>query len=149
MKSFAFLSTKDADEEAAKYIFFLEVIYVILTSIMKASVAITLLQWAKKKTHMVLLHTAIFLDVTICFVVVLFFLLECSPVSYAWRFIDPKVKGKCLPVTAQILVGYALCATTISIDMLFLFVPFFMLRGRAVNSRLKTYIYGIFGLGVL
>jgi rhodopsin domain-containing protein len=33
--------------------------------------------------------------------------------------------------------------------MLFLFIPFFMLKGRGVNNRLKLYIYGIFGLGVL
>jgi hypothetical protein len=35
------------------------------------------------------------------------------------------------------------------IDMLFLFIPFFMLKGRGVDNRLKLYIYGIFGLGVL
>jgi hypothetical protein len=33
--------------------------------------------------------------------------------------------------------------------MLFLFIPFFMLKGRGVDNRLKLYIYGIFGLGVL
>jgi hypothetical protein len=116
---------------------------------MKASLAITLQQWAKKKIHRALLWTAVVIDAIICLIVVLYFLFQCQPISYAWRLIDPSVKGKCLPVNGQIYVGYALCAVTITLDMLFLFVPFFMLHGRGVNSRLKLYIYGIFSLGVL
>jgi hypothetical protein len=143
------MRTGDTDEVALKWIFFLEIIYVLLTSVMKASLAVTLLQWARKKIHIWLLCTAIVIDVVICLVVVLYFLLQCQPVSYAWRFIDPTVKGHCLPESGQILVGFALSGTTVSLDMLFLFVPFFMLAGRGVNSRLKLFIYGIFGLGVL
>ncbi|KAE9368272.1 hypothetical protein N431DRAFT_381593 [Stipitochalara longipes BDJ] len=134
---------------ALKFIFFLEIIYVILTTVMKASLAASLLQWAKKKSHIYLLYLAIFLDITICTVVVLYFLLECKPISFKWEFINPLKKGTCLPANGEILVGFALCSVTISIDMLFLFIPFFMLKGRGVNNRLKLYIYGIFGLGVL
>lgn len=136
-------------DEDAKYIFFLEIIYVILTSFMKASIAITLLQWAKKKFHIYVLWAAIVIDVIICLVVVFYFLLQCRPISYAWLFINPSVKGTCLPASGQILVGFALSGTTVSLDMIFLFIPFFMLSGRGVNSRLKLYIYGLFGLGVL
>jgi hypothetical protein len=89
---------------------------------MKASLAITLLQWAKSKVHIFLLQAAV--------------------------VIDPTAKGTCLPAAQQIVVGEALSGTTISLDMLFLFVPFFMLRGRGVSSRVKMYIYSIFGLGV-
>ncbi|PMD37956.1 hypothetical protein L207DRAFT_491555 [Hyaloscypha variabilis F] len=132
-----------------KFIFFLEIIYVILTSVMKASLAASLLQWAKKKSHIYLLYLAIFLDIAICTFVVLYFLLECKPISFKWDFINPANKGTCLPENGEILVGFALCSVTISIDMLFLFIPFFMLKGRGVDNRLKLYIYGIFGLGVL
>jgi hypothetical protein len=132
-----------------KYIFFLEVVYVLLTSVMKASLAISLLQWSRKKVHTYLLYAAIVIDVAICLVVVFYFMLQCQPISYAWLFIDPMVKGKCWPISGQILIGFALSATTVSLDMLFLFVPFFMLSGRGVSTRVKGYIYAIFGLGVL
>ena len=132
-----------------QYIFFLEVIYVILTSVMKASLAITLLQWARKRLHIWLLSAAIVIDVIICLVVVLYFLLQCQPISFAWRLTDPNAKGHCLPETGQIFVGFALSGTTVSLDMLFLFTPFFMLAGRGLNKRLKMYIYGVFALGVL
>lgn len=115
---------------------------------MKASLALTLLQWARKKVHIFLLYTAIAIDVVICLVVVFYFLLQCQPISYAWEFINPTKKGHCLPTSGQILVGFALSGTTVSLDMLFLFVPFFMLAGRGVNKRLKMYIFGVFGLGV-
>jgi hypothetical protein len=153
-----------------QFIFFLEIIYVVLTTVMKASLAASLLQWAKKKSHKYLLWLAIFLDVAICTFVVLYFLLECRPISFKWEFINPLKKGKCWPANGEILVGFALCSVTISvsdipdiqrhlagnantlppkIDMLFLFIPFFMMKGRGINNRLKLYIYGVFCLGVL
>jgi hypothetical protein len=115
---------------------------------MKASLAITLLQWAKSKVHIYLLHAAIVIDAIICLVVVEYFLVQCSPISYTWEITNPLAKGTCLPTSQQIVVGFALSGTTVSLDMLFLFVPFFMLHGRGVNSRLKMFIYGIFGVGV-
>ncbi|KUJ09215.1 uncharacterized protein LY89DRAFT_280048 [Mollisia scopiformis] len=133
---------------ALKFIFFLEIIYVVLTSIMKASLAITLLQWAKVKTHIYLLRAAILIDALICIIVVEYFLVQCAPISYTWRLVDPTAKGVCLPAAQQIAVGFALSGTTVSIDMLFLIAPWIMLKGRGVNSRLKLYIYGLFGLGV-
>ncbi|KAL3419515.1 P-type ATPase [Phlyctema vagabunda] len=135
--------------DALKYIWFLELIYVILTSIMKASIAITLLQWAKSKVHKYLLWTAIALDTLICLIFIFYLVLQCTPVSYAWKSVDPTAKGKCVPFVGQLYMGYALCIVTISLDMLFLIVPFLMLKGRGVNSRIKLGIYAIFTLGVL
>jgi hypothetical protein len=116
---------------------------------MKASLAITLLQWAKVKWHIYMLQAAILIDAIICIVVVEYFLVQCAPISYTWELIDPTKKGVCLPATQEIAVGFALSGTTVSLDMIFLFAPFYMLRGRGVNKTLKMYIYGIFGLGVL
>lgn len=116
---------------------------------MKASIATTFLQWAKSKFHIYLLWAAIAVDFTICSVVTFYIIFQCTPVSYIWTFVNPAIKGHCKPITGQIYMGYALCITTISLDMLFLFLPFFMLRGRGVNARIKKFIYGIFGLGVL
>lgn len=116
---------------------------------MKASLAITLLQWAKVKWHIYMLQAAILIDALICIIVVEYFLVQCAPISYTWELIDPTKKGVCLPATQQIAVGFALSGTTVSLDMIFLFAPFYMLRGRGVNKTLKMYIYGIFGLGVL
>lgn len=80
---------------------------------MKASLAASLLQWAKKKSHIYLLYLAIFLDVAICIFVVLYFLLECKPISHKWEFMSP---GSCLPSNGEILVGFALCSVTISVS---------------------------------
>ncbi|TVY58672.1 hypothetical protein LSUE1_G009458, partial [Lachnellula suecica] len=132
-----------------KYIWFLEFIYVILTSIMKASIATTLLQWSRSRLHTAILWAAIAADFTIALVFCLYLILQCRPVSYAWTFINPLVKGKCAPFVGQLYMGYALCIVTITLDMIFLFLPFVMLKGRGVNKTLKLYTYGIFGLGVL
>lgn len=116
---------------------------------MKASIAMTLLQWAQKKFHIWLLWTSIVVDVIISSVVTVYVITQCTPVSYAWEFLDQTKKGKCKPFTGQLYVGYALCITTVTLDMLFLFLPFAMLKGRGVNQRLKLYIYGLFSMGVL
>jgi hypothetical protein len=137
------------DQRASQYIFLLEVIYVCLTSIMKASLAVTLLQWAQSKIHIFLLRAAIVIDALICVIVVEYLLVQCAPISYTWELVNPAKKGVCLPIKQHIALGMALSATTITLDMLFLFVPFFMLRGRGVHSRVKMCIYGIFGLGVV
>lgn len=84
---------------------------------MKASLAASLLQWAKKKSHIYLLYLAIFLDVAICLFVVLYFLLECKPISHKWDFMNPANKGTCLPSNGEILVGFALCSVTISVSV--------------------------------
>lgn len=83
---------------------------------MKASLALTLLQWARKKSHIWLLWAAIIIDAITMVWVMLFFLLECQPISYAWQLIDPTKKGKCLSPTIQIYVGIALSGTTISVS---------------------------------
>lgn len=115
---------------------------------MKASLAISLLQWARKKLHIYMLYAAIVIDAVICIVVVVYFMTECTPITYKWEFINPAIKGTCKPVTGEITVGFALSGTTVSLDMMFLTIPFFMMKGRGLNKTLKLYIYGILGLGV-
>ena len=132
-----------------KYIWFLEMIYVILTSFMKVSIAITFLEWTRARSLVWLLRLSIVLDFAISVAFAAYLLLQCQPVSYAWRLLDPTVKGKCLPFSGQLYMGYALSFVTISLDMLFLIAPFFMLKNRGVNKTRKIYIYVIIGLGVL
>lgn len=120
----------------------------VLTSIMKASLAITLLQWANGKISVFLLRAAVIIDALICIIVVEYFLVQCAPISYTWRLTDPTAKGVCLPATQQIAIGFALSGTTVSLDMLFLIVPFFLMKRRGLNKWLKMYIYGIIGLGI-
>jgi hypothetical protein len=131
-----------------QYIWFLELIYVILTSIMKASIASTLLQWSRSRLHATILWSAIFIDAGICLVFCFYLVLQCKPISYAWTFVDPTTKGKCLPFVGQLYMGYALCIVTITLDMIFLFLPFFMMKGRGVNRVIKGVIFGLFGMGV-
>jgi hypothetical protein len=116
---------------------------------MKASLALTLLQWARQKPHIqLLLRAALAIDCIICLIVVEYLLVQCAPISYAWHLTDSAATGTCLPASQQIIVGQALAGTTILLDMVFLIVPFFLMRGRGVSRRARMYVYGIFGLGV-
>ncbi|CAG8974285.1 hypothetical protein HYALB_00010353 [Hymenoscyphus albidus] len=135
--------------ESLKYLFFLELIYVILTSAMKVSIALTFLEWTKNKFLRALLWVSIFLDFAISFAFILYLLLQCKPISYAWELTDPTKKGTCWPLDGQLYMGYALSFVTILLDSLFLIAPWFMLRNSRLNKTIKLYIYGIWGLAVL
>lgn len=136
-------------QDSLKYLFFLELIYVVLTSSMKVSIALTFLEWTRSKILKTLLWMSIFLDFAISVAFVLYLLLQCKPISYAWELTNPLKKGTCWPLTGQLYMGYALSFVTIGLDMLFLVSPFFMLKGSGLNRRLKVYIYGVIGLAVL
>ncbi|CAG8954993.1 hypothetical protein HYFRA_00008682 [Hymenoscyphus fraxineus] len=135
--------------ESLKYLFFLEIIYVILTSAMKVSIALTFLEWTKNKFLRTLLWISIFLDFAISAAFIGYLLLQCKPISYAWELTDPTKKGTCLPLDGQLYMGYALSFVTILLDSLFLIAPWFMLRNSGLNQTIKLYIYGIWGLAVL
>ncbi|GJC80055.1 hypothetical protein ColLi_02893 [Colletotrichum liriopes] len=132
-----------------KVIFFLEIIYVVLTSAMKGSIALTFIRLSRSRVLTLLFWVSIALDVLISAAFIIYLLVQCKPVSYAWRLLDPTAKGKCLPLTGQLYMGYALSIVTATLDGLLMISPWLMMRGRGLNSRLKLYIYGIFGLGIL
>ncbi|KAG4443926.1 hypothetical protein IFR05_000566 [Cadophora sp. M221] len=131
-----------------KYIWFLEIIYVILTSVMKGSIAITMMQWTKNRVLIWMFWGSIAMDVLISSIFTFYVIFQCTPISYAWQMLDPNVKGKCLPFTGQLYMGLALCFVTFTLDILLMGSPFYMLKGRGVNKTLKKYIYGIFSLGI-
>ncbi|KAH8599177.1 hypothetical protein B0O99DRAFT_504861 [Bisporella sp. PMI_857] len=132
-----------------KWVFFLEFFYVFLTTVMKASIAITFLQWAKTRTQKWLLWGAIVVNFSIGSVVGVYTILQCSPIEFSWRRLDPSAKGTCRDQNEIIKVGYALCIVTVTLDMLFLVMPFIMLKHYKPNPRMKMYIYGIVAIGVL
>ncbi|WYZ38500.1 hypothetical protein EsH8_III_000414 [Colletotrichum jinshuiense] len=132
-----------------KVIFFLEIIYVVLTSAMKGSIALTFIRLSRSRVLTILFWVSIALDVLISAAFIIYLLVQCKPISFAWRLLDPTIKGKCLPLTGQLYMGYALSIVTATLDGLLMISPWIMMRGRGLNSRLKMYIYGIFGLGIL
>ncbi|KAL0936152.1 P-type ATPase [Colletotrichum truncatum] len=132
-----------------KVLFFLEIIYVVLTSAMKGSIALTFIHISRSRALTSLFWVSIGLDVMISLAFIIYLLVQCKPIDYAWRLLDATAKGKCLPLTGQLYMGYALSVVTAILDILLLVSPWLMMRGRGLNSRLKLYIYGIFGLGIL
>ncbi|PVH86548.1 hypothetical protein DL98DRAFT_567408 [Cadophora sp. DSE1049] len=132
-----------------KYIWFLEIIYVCLTSVMKGSIAITMMQWTKNRVLIWMFWGSIAMDVLISAVFSFYVIFQCTPISYAWQMLDPNVKGKCLPFTGQLYMGLALCFVTFTLDILLMTSPFIMMKGKNINKTLKKYIYGIFSLGIL
>ncbi|CZS99088.1 hypothetical protein WAI453_008381 [Rhynchosporium graminicola] len=134
--------------EVLKMIWFLEIIYVILTSVMKGSIAVTMMQWTKNRILIWMFWGSIAMDVIISSIFTFYVIFQCTPISYAWQMLDPKVKGKCLPFKGQLYMGLALCFVTLSLDILLMVSPFIMMKGRGINKHLKNYIYGIFSLGI-
>ncbi|KAK1977365.1 hypothetical protein LZ30DRAFT_784926 [Colletotrichum cereale] len=134
---------------ALKVIFFLEIIYVVLTSAMKGSIALTFIHLSHSRVLTRLFWVSIAMDVLISAAFIIYLLVQCKPIDYAWRMFEPTAKGKCLPLQGQLYMGYALCIVTAVLDGLLMISPWIMMRGRGLNSRLKLYIYGIFGLGIL
>ncbi|KAK2030341.1 hypothetical protein LX32DRAFT_586817 [Colletotrichum zoysiae] len=132
-----------------KAIFFLEIIYVVLTSAMKGSIALTFIRLSRSRVLNIMFWASIVMDVLISAAFIIYLLVQCKPIDYAWRMLEPSAKGKCLPLEGQVYMGYALCIVTAILDVLLLVSPWIMMRGRSLNSRLKKYIYGIFGLGIL
>ncbi|KAK2052252.1 hypothetical protein LY76DRAFT_598754 [Colletotrichum caudatum] len=132
-----------------KVIFFLEIIYVVLTSAMKGSIALTFIRLSRSRVLNIMFWVSIAMDVLISAAFIIYLLVQCKPIDYAWRMLEPTAKGKCLPLEGQLYMGYALCIVTAMLDVLLLVSPWIMMRGRGLNSRIKMYIYGIFGLGIL
>lgn len=114
---------------------------------MKGSIAITMMQWTRKKHPWLtkLLIASIFMDVIISTIFTLYVIFQCQPISHAWELAKP---GKCLDFKGQLYMGYALSAVTLLLDILMLTSPIIILYGRGVNRRLKCYIFGLFGLGI-
>lgn len=135
--------------DSLKWVFFLEFFYVFLTTVMKASIATTFLQWATTRTQKWVLWGSIVVDFAIGAVVSVYTILQCTPIDYSWRRLDPTAKGICRDPNEIIKVGYALCIVTVTLDMLFLTMPFIMLKHYKPNPRVKMYIYGIVGIGIL
>ncbi|KAK2005771.1 hypothetical protein LZ32DRAFT_596634 [Colletotrichum eremochloae] len=136
-------------QNSLKAIFFLEIIYVVLTSAMKGSIALTFIHLSRSRILTILFWVSIAMDFLISAAFIIYLLVQCQPIDYAWRMLDPTARGKCLPLTGQLYMGYALCIVTAILDVMLLVSPWIMMRGRGLNSRLKLYIYGIFGLGIL
>ncbi|GKT52587.1 uncharacterized protein ColSpa_12768 [Colletotrichum spaethianum] len=132
-----------------KVIFFLEIIYVVLTSAMKASIALTFIRLSRSKFLNILFWASIGLDVLISAAFIIYLLVQCKPIDYAWRMLEANAKGECLPLTGQLYMGYALSIVTATLDALLMISPWFMMRGRGLHPRLKLCIYGLFGLGIL
>jgi hypothetical protein len=135
--------------DSLKWVFFLEFFYVFLTTVMKASIATTFLQWATTRVQKWVLWGSILVDFSIGSVVMVFTDLQCTPIDFSWRRLDPTAKGTCRDPNEIIKFGYALCIVTVTLDMLFLVMPFVMLRHYKPHSRVKMYIYGIIFIGVL
>jgi hypothetical protein len=135
--------------DSLKWIFFGEFFYVFLTTVMKASIAVTFLQWATTKAQRWVLWGSIAVDLAIGGVVGIFTCLQCGPINYSWERFDPTAKGSCRDPKEIITVGYALCIVTVTLDVLYLVMPFIMLRSYKPSPRVKMCIYGMVFIGVL
>ena len=134
--------------DSLKWIFFLEFFYLFLTTVMKASIAVTFLQWATTRAQKWVLCGAILANFTIGSVVGVFTVLQCTPISFSWLRFDASITGTCRDPNEIIKAGYALCMITVTLDMLFLIMPFIMMKHYQPNPRVKMYIYGLVSLGV-
>ncbi|TQN67046.1 hypothetical protein CSHISOI_08396 [Colletotrichum shisoi] len=141
-------TTIDGISLVLKVLFFLEIIYVVLTSAMKGSIALTFIHLSRSRLLTSLFWVSIAMDFAISAAFIIYLLVQCKPIDYAWRMLDANAKGTCLPLTGQLYMGYALSIVTAALDILLMVSPWIMMRGRGLDPTLKRYIYGIFGLGI-
>ena len=134
--------------DSLKWIFFLEFFYLFLTTVMKASIAVTFLQWATTRVQKWVLWGSIVADLAIGTVAGVYTVVQCTPISFSWTRFDASVSGTCRDPMEIIKAGYALCSITVALDMLFLIMPFIMMRHYQPNRRVKMYIYSLIFLGV-
>lgn len=130
-------------------IWFLENIYVVLTSCMKVSIALAFIDFSTKKWLVWAFRLSIVLDFLISAVFVIYLIAQCQPVEFAWTQLAGAKGGHCLPIVNQLYLGYALSFVTLALDTLFLTTPWFLMKGRNLTPRVKAGIYTLYAFGLM
>ncbi|KAB8231513.1 integral membrane family protein [Aspergillus alliaceus] len=120
-------------------------IYMWAIGLVKISIGLFLLRFAPRKGYKIFIWVVIvlmFLYTAICFLTLIF---QCKDIRTIW---DHSVKSECFTPTQLLELSYTNTALNILTDLIFAFLPAFMLRHLQVNRRVKASLVCILGLGI-
>ncbi|KAH7379033.1 hypothetical protein BKA64DRAFT_687158 [Cadophora sp. MPI-SDFR-AT-0126] len=130
------------------YVLFCEVAYVFLTSMVKASVGVSLLRILQTRTYIYIVWAGLVTDFAFCVSVTTIILSICTLTSYIWNQAGPLAKGTCRDPRIATNGGYAISAGTVFLDILFVIIPYSLLWNLQMKIRVKVTAMLIMSLGI-
>ncbi|GAB1216176.1 hypothetical protein ATERTT37_005384 [Aspergillus terreus] len=119
--------------------------YVFTCVVAKISIALALLRLTVAKAHTILLWTVIALSTAVGLVFWFVLTLQCHPVDYFWRRVEPKVfgTGKCLDVDILIDIAYLYSVIATVCDFILGLLPIALVWNLQMTPKTKAALAGI------
>ncbi|EAU35850.1 cation-transporting ATPase 4 [Aspergillus terreus NIH2624] len=125
--------------------------YVFTCVVAKISIALALLRLTVAKAHTILLWTVIALSTAVGLVFWFVLTLQCHPVDYFWRRVEPKVfgTGKCLDVDILIDIAYLYSVIATVCDFILGLLPIALVWNLQMTPKTKAALAGILSMGCI
>jgi hypothetical protein len=124
-----------------------QIFYVITCVLAKISIIITLLRITVDRIHAWILYAAISLATVVGVIFLFFTIFQCSPVSHFWHQLSPT--GHCVEKNVLIGIAYLYSIGAAITDLTIGLLPVALIWNLRMNSRTKTAIVGILGVGCM
>ncbi|KAL4897345.1 P-type ATPase [Aspergillus ambiguus] len=123
--------------------------YVFTCVVAKISIALALLRLTVAKAHTILLWVVIALSTVVGLVFWFVLTLQCHPVDYFWRRLEPGVlgTGHCLDVDILIDIAYLYSVTATVCDFALGLLPIALVWNLQMTPKTKAALAGILSLG--
>ena len=109
-----------------------------------------LLRLVPSRRYTYIISTSITVNVAVSVALFLMTLLQCRPISYSWKQINPMEKGTCYIDAATIVdLSYVISALAIALDSLYAILPGFMFWNLQMEIRKKVVLIGLMSFGLL
>jgi hypothetical protein len=112
---------------------------------------LALLRLTVAKAHTILLWTVIALSTAVGLVFWFVLTLQCHPVDYFWRRVEPKVfgTGKCLDVDILIDIAYLYSVIATVCDFILGLLPIALVWNLQMTPKTKAALAGILSMGCM
>ncbi|CAI7664486.1 unnamed protein product [Penicillium pancosmium] len=124
-----------------------QIFYVITCVLAKISIIITLLRITVDRIHAWILYAAISLATVVGVIFLFFTIFQCSPVNHFWHQLSPT--GHCVEKNVLIGIAYLYSIGAAITDLTIGLLPVALIWNLRMNSRTKTAIVGILGVGCI
>ncbi|KAJ5759849.1 P-type ATPase [Penicillium odoratum] len=126
-----------------------QILYIWSSAVTKISIALALLRLTVKKLHMIILYCLIGLTIANALLFFFVLVLDCRPISYFWRRVDPTAEGSCLSTTVLLDIAYLYSSLTILVDFSLGTLPIAVVWNLQMNRWTKVAVGGILSLGAV
>ncbi|OCL12575.1 hypothetical protein AOQ84DRAFT_270586, partial [Glonium stellatum] len=131
----------------SKLFFLCELLYVLVTALVKVSICITLLRIAVERPQVYTLYAIIVLTTLFSIFYFFFILFLCRPTSFFWEQVLGATDGSCLPGNAITSATYAHGIFIVMVDLTLGTFPIFLVRKLKLNYRSKVSVALILAFG--